>query len=79
MTPPSPLDEPFLTDRLCYIIAEQNEIIKEQANTIAQLDAIKRNHQRTSQHNRTARRHQPDGRTDPRSGRFEPRDVQRPF
>ena len=40
MTPPSPLDEPFLTDRLCYIIAEQNEIIKEQANTIAQLDAI---------------------------------------
>lgn len=23
MTPPSPLDEPFLTDRLCYIIAEQ--------------------------------------------------------
>lgn len=36
MTPPSPLDEPFLTDRLCYIIAEQNEIIKEQANTIAQ-------------------------------------------
>ena len=30
MTPPSPLDEPFLTDRLCYIIAEQNEIIKEQ-------------------------------------------------
>lgn len=40
MTPPSPLDEPFLTDRLCYIIAEQNEIIKEHANTIAQLDAI---------------------------------------
>lgn len=40
MTPPSPLDEPFLTARLCYIIAEQNEIIKEQANTIAQLDAI---------------------------------------
>lgn len=40
MTPPSPLDEPLLTDRLCYIIAEQNEIIKEQANTIAQLDAI---------------------------------------
>lgn len=40
MTPPSPLDEPFLTDRLCYIIAEQNEIIKEQASTIAQLDAI---------------------------------------
>lgn len=40
MTPPSPLDEPFLTDRLYYIIAEQNEIIKEQANTIAQLDAI---------------------------------------
>lgn len=40
MTPPSPLDEPFLTDRPCYIIAEQNEIIKEQANTIAQLDAI---------------------------------------
>lgn len=40
MTPPSPLDEPFLADRLCYIIAEQNEIIKEQANTIAQLDAI---------------------------------------
>ncbi len=26
-----------------------------------------------------ARRHQPDGRTDPRGGRFEPRDVQRPF
>lgn len=34
MPPPSSLDEPFLTDRLCY------EIIKEQANTIAQLDAI---------------------------------------
>lgn len=28
MTPPSPLDEPFLTDRLCYIIAEQNESAK---------------------------------------------------
>ena len=62
MTPPSPLDEPFLTDRLCYIIGEQNEIIKEQANTIADPFC-----------------HQPDGRTDPRGGRFEPRDVQRPF